>query len=75
MGNLNPVIARIPATVWEIRAKLGQEVKKGDVVIVLESMKMEHPMESPVDGIVRGINVQQGDKVERGKLLVVVEER
>ena len=62
--------APMPGMVLDIRVVIGQEVKKGDPVIVLEAMKMENILKSPSDGIVKNISVAKGDKVEKNTVLV-----
>lgn len=58
--------------VFKIEVKVGQEVKKGDSIVILEAMKMEIPMVSPVDGKVATINCAVGDPVEAGNLLATI---
>ena len=58
--------------VFKIEASVGQAVKKGDAVLVLEIMKMETPVVAPQDGTVAGINVNVGDMVEAGALLATL---
>ena len=55
--------AHITGVVFQIAAKAGDRVGAGDPVIVLESMKMEIPVEAPRAGVVKEINVQEGDTV------------
>ena len=61
--------AAVPGKVLKIVASAGQAVKKGDQVVILESMKMEIPVVAPEDGTIAGINVAVGDSVETGDLL------
>ena len=56
----------------KIEASVGQAVKKGDAVLVLEIMKMETPVVAPQDGTVASINVNVGDMVEAGALLATL---
>ena len=58
--------------VFKIEASVGQAVKKGDAVLVLEIMKMERPVVAPQDGTVASINVNVGDMVEAGALLATL---
>ena len=60
------------AKVFKIEASVGQAVKKGDAVLVLEIMKMETPVVAPQDGTVASINVNVGDMVEAGALLATL---
>ncbi len=66
------VKATLPGTVFKVVASAGQSVKKGDVLLVLEAMKMEIEIVSPEDGVVSSILVKQGDNVEDGQALVVL---
>ena len=59
--------------VLEVAVNRGSEVKKGDLLVVLEAMKMENPIHSPVDGKVADIFVNTGDVVQSGDVLLVVE--
>jgi len=59
--------------VFKIEVTAGQAVKKGDTVVILEAMKMEIPMVSPVDGKVATINCAVGDPVEAGTLLATID--
>jgi len=58
--------------VFSIEAKVGQAVKKGDTVVVVEAMKMEIPVVAPQDGTVASIDVTVGDAVEAGALLATL---
>ena len=58
--------------VFKIEANVGQAVKKGDAVVILEAMKMEIPVVAPEDGTVASINVAVGDAVEAGALLATL---
>ena len=58
--------------IFKIEANVGQAVKKGDAVVILEAMKMEIPVVAPQDGTVASINVAVGDAVEAGALLATL---
>ena len=58
--------------VFKLEASVGQAVKKGDPVVILEAMKMEIPVVAPEDGTVASINVAVGDPVESGALLATL---
>ena len=64
------VNAPMPGTVLKINVSKGQSVKKGDVLLVLEAMKMENEITSPEDGIVDVVAVNKGASVQTGDLLV-----
>lgn len=63
------VNAPMPGKILKVVANAGAAVKKGDVLIVLEAMKMEHEIVAPQDGTVASINVSVGDSVEAGSVL------
>ncbi len=67
------VLAHITGTVWKIEVKEGDAVGEGDTVVILESMKMEMPVESPGKGIVLEIKVKEGSAVEEGAILMLLE--
>ena len=58
--------------VFKVEASVGQSVKKGDTVVILEAMKMEIPVVAPQDGTVATIDVAAGDSVEAGALLATL---
>ena len=66
------VPAHITGTVWKIEKKVGDEVKAGDVLVILESMKMEMPVEAPEDGTVTEIRCKETQAVDEGDVLVVL---
>jgi acetyl-CoA carboxylase biotin carboxyl carrier protein len=65
--------AHITGTVWKIEKQVGESVGSGDAVVILESMKMEMPVESPVAGKVSEVRCAEGQAVEEGAVLAVVE--
>lgn len=64
------VQAHIAGTVWKIEVNIGDQVGEGQTVIILESMKMEMPVESPAAGRVLAILVSAGQAVEEGAVLL-----
>ena len=66
------VKATLPGSVFKVMSSVGQSVKKGDILLVLEAMKMEIEIVAPQDGVVSSILVKQGDNVEDGQTLVVL---
>ena len=69
----NKIEAGAAGKVFKIEVKQGQAVEKGETVIILEAMKMEIPMVSPVDGTIASIDCAVGDAVEAGALLATVD--
>jgi len=67
------VSAPMPGSVFKMLVTEGEEVKKGQTLLVFEAMKMENDLTSPVDGIVREINVAEGDAIAVGQDLIIVE--
>ena len=63
----------MPGHVLDVRATAGARVRAGDVLVVLEAMKMEHSLAAPWDGTVLSVAVKPGDRVEEGVELVVLE--
>jgi acetyl-CoA carboxylase biotin carboxyl carrier protein len=66
------VPAHITGTVWKIETKVGDQVKAGDVLLILESMKMEMPVEAPDDGKVVEIRCKETQPVSEGEVLIVL---
>ncbi|MGG1552580.1 urea carboxylase [Paenibacillus ferrarius] len=64
----------MPGSVWKVLVSPGEQVKKGDKLAILESMKMEFPQHAPCDGYVSMIGVKPGDQVHAGQLLVGIAE-
>ena len=62
----------MPGNILDVKVANGSAVKAGDVLVVLEAMKMENDIVAPQDGTVAAINVNKGDSVEAGQSLVVV---
>ena len=62
----------MPGKILGVKANPGQAVKKGDVLVVLEAMKMEIPVVAPEDGTVASIDVAVGDTVEAGAVLATL---
>ena len=67
------VEAHITGTVWKVECKVGDTIAEGDTVVILESMKMEMPVEAEDEGRVSEIRCQEGQAVSEGDVLVVLE--
>ncbi len=66
------ITAHITGTVWKIEKRVGDRIAEGDAVVILESMKMEMPVESPVAGQVVEVRCAEGQSVAEGAVLMVV---
>ena len=67
-----PVNAPMPGKIVKIVAETGKAVKKGDVVLILEAMKMQNEITAPVDGKLKSVNVAAGQSVKPGDVLAVI---
>jgi biotin carboxyl carrier protein len=67
-----PVTAPMPGTILDVKVSVGQTIKKGDVICVLEAMKMENDIPSPQDGVVASINVQKGSNVNANDVIITL---
>ena len=68
------VESHIAGNLWQVRVATGQQVRAGDTLVVLESMKMEIPLTAPRDGVVTEIRVQPGSPVRPGQRVLILEE-
>lgn len=66
------IMSFIPGTILKIYVKEGQCVKKGDNLLVLEAMKMQNLFRSPIEGIIKSINMKVGERVPKGKLMIEI---
>jgi len=66
------VKAHITGTVWKIEVSVGQQVRSGDSLVIIESMKMEMPLEAPCAGEVKEIRCAEGQPVSEGVTLVTL---
>jgi acetyl/propionyl-CoA carboxylase alpha subunit len=73
-GGQSSVIAPMPGTVIRLLVREGESVHARQPLVVLEAMKMETPLTSPYDAVVRAVNVAEGDRVAGGAVLVELEE-
>ena len=70
---MTDIEAHITGTVWKIEVEVGDSVQEGDAVVILESMKMEMPVEAEDPGVVSEIRCTEGQSVSEGDTLVVLE--
>ncbi|MEM7107319.1 MAG: biotin/lipoyl-containing protein [Bacteroidota bacterium] len=69
-SQINDVKAPMPGLILSLSVEEGQEVKKGDPLLILEAMKMENVIKSPSDGVIKLIKASQGDSVEKNQVLI-----
>ena len=67
------VKAELVGNLWKIVIEVGQQVEEDDTLMILESMKMEIPITTPVTGVVREILVNEGDVVQEGQTVAIVD--
>jgi len=67
------VVSDMAGTVWKIRASVGDQVEEGDIVLMIESMKMEIPLEAPSSGRVAEVLVEEGSSVADGQVVARIE--
>jgi biotin carboxyl carrier protein len=73
MGKSVDVTAELAANVWQVHVEVGQHVEEGDVVVILESMKMEIPVEAPCSGTITVLNVAPESQVQDGDVMAVID--
>ncbi len=66
------ICSEVSGSIWKIEFKVGDKVANGDVLIIVESMKMEIPVEAPRAGVITGITVQEGDSIAEGQVLLTI---
>ena len=67
------VEAQIAGNIWKIEKAVGEEVAEEEVILIIESMKMEIPVEAPCSGRLSEIRVAEGDSIEEGTVLAVID--
>ena len=70
---MTEVKAELVGNLWKIVTEVGQQVDEDDTLMILESMKMEIPITTPVAGVVKEILVQEGEVVQEGQTVAIVE--
>jgi acetyl-CoA carboxylase biotin carboxylase subunit len=73
-GHHEPLVAPMPATVARIQATVGQQVSRGETLLILEAMKMELPVRAPSDGRVTAIHCREGELVQPGLALIEMDD-
>jgi biotin carboxyl carrier protein len=70
VGKVNNIKAPMPGLIIDLKVKVGDSVKAGDPLLILEAMKMENMLKSPGDGVVKTVKVKKGDAVEKNQVLI-----
>ncbi len=68
----NKVLAYLPGTILNVFVKVGQKVRKGEPVVILEAMKMRNKVNMPFAGVVRSVNVNVGDTIPKGFVIIEI---
>ena len=68
------MVAPMPGKILEVLVEQGQSVASGDLLLVMEAMKMEHRIVANVDGVIAMMNLKEGDQVQQGDILVEISE-
>ena len=74
-SNPNHIGAQMPGSVTEVKVSVGDEVQANQPLLITEAMKMETTIQAPFDGIIKQINVANGDAIATGDLLVEIEKQ
>ena len=69
-GKINSIKAPMPGLIINLKVQVGDVVKVGDQILILEAMKMENILKSAGEGTVKNVKVKKGDRVEKGQVLV-----
>lgn len=73
-GGAGALLTQMPGKVVKLMKKEGDKVTKGETVLILEAMKMENEIKSGADGVIKSVNVKEGQALEAGFLMVEIEE-
>ncbi|HJM82526.1 MAG TPA: sodium-extruding oxaloacetate decarboxylase subunit alpha [Nitrospinota bacterium] len=68
----DPITAPLAGSVWKVSCKEGQQINEGDVIVVIEAMKMETDVPTPKTGVVKSVDIKEGDKVVPGQTLITI---
>jgi len=67
------VLAEMVANVWKVVVSVGDQIEEGDTICILESMKMEIPVEATASGTIASLNVEEGGVVQENDVIAVIE--
>jgi acetyl-CoA carboxylase biotin carboxyl carrier protein len=70
---MSEIVASMAGNVWKVLVKVGDQIEEDQDVVILESMKMEIPIAAEFDGTVKEVKVNEGDFVNEGDIIVVIE--
>ena len=73
-GGAGALITQMPGKVVKVMKKEGDQVIKGETVLILEAMKMENEIKSGADGVIKSVNIKEGQALEAGFLMIEIEE-
>jgi biotin carboxyl carrier protein len=73
-GGAGALMTQMPGKVVKLNKKVGDKVAKGETVLILEAMKMENEIKSGADGVIKSVNVKEGQALDSGFLMVEIEE-
>ncbi len=69
---MTEVRAEVTGTIWKLEAAIGQSLAEGDAILIVESMKMEIPVEAPRAGTLAELRVAEGEAVQEGQLVAIL---
>jgi acetyl-CoA carboxylase biotin carboxyl carrier protein len=69
---INRIESLVTGTVWKLERQAGDVLAQGETILIIESMKMEIPIDAPADGVLRELLVAEGESVSEGQVLAVV---
>ncbi len=70
---MKKVASDVSGNVWKVEVVVGQQVKEGDILAIIESMKMEIPVEAPKDGVVLEILIKEGEAIAEGDAVALMQ--
>jgi biotin carboxyl carrier protein len=68
----NKIVSFIPGTILKLYVTVGQCIKKDDDLLILEAMKMQNLIKSPLEGVIKSIFLKEGERVPKGKLMIEI---
>ena len=71
-SNPKEICSIIPGSVIEVFVKPGQQVKSGEMLLILDSMKMHTKIEMPYDGVIKAVNLAKGDRIPKNAVMIII---